>query len=104
MPADLLYLSPDAATVVLIENKVGSRFTSGGTHLEYGQLARQAEYLRRSPTPHPCLVLLTTTDCLQRLGYGRTLRETLQYDQRHKRVTGYVMRWDHVLASISDAV
>lgn len=104
MPADLLYLSPDATTVVMIENKVGSRFTSGGTHLEHGQLARQAEYLRRSPTPHPYLVLLTTTHCLQRLGYARTLRETLLYNERHKRVTGYVMKWENILESISAPV
>jgi hypothetical protein len=104
MPADLLYLSSDTTTVVLIENKVGSRFTSGGRHLEHGQLARQAEYLRRGPTPHPYLVLLSTTDCLRRLRYGDTLRETLVHNQRHKRVTGYVMRWEDVFESLMDAV
>ena len=47
MTADLLYLSVEDDIIVLVENKIGSGFTSGGSDVETGQLARQIEYLMR---------------------------------------------------------
>jgi hypothetical protein len=104
MLADLVFISSDSSTAALIENKIGSKFTSEGEHLEYGQLARQAEYLRLSKVSTPILILLSTIDCFRSQRYGQVLHETLLYNARHERVTGRTMFWHEIIAAVSVVV
>lgn len=105
MPADLIYLSSDQRTVALVENKIGGRFTSGGDHVEHGQLARQAEYLCRSKTRRglrqACLVLVTTVDCLRTKNYASVLANVLAHRGRNQHIDGYVMRWEDIFEAVS---
>lgn len=55
MPADLLSFSKNENTIVLIENKIGSKFTSAGT-----QLIRQAKFLEKSSFKNKVLIVHTS--------------------------------------------
>ncbi|MCW5892622.1 MAG: hypothetical protein KIT14_19075 [bacterium] len=104
MPADLLYVSADNRSIVIIENKIGSRFTSGGAHVELGQLARQAEYLcrwkERRGLASASLVLLTSAECLRTMNYSRVFETTLAHTDRGSRVQGYVLRWEDIFNAV----
>lgn len=99
MPADLLYISEDSHTIILIENKIGSKLREKG-HLEHGQLARQAKYLLQSKMPERYLVLLSTQEFFDKGWYLRELQNTLAFENRSSMITGYLMQWEEVLPSV----
>jgi hypothetical protein len=100
MRADLICLSPDQKSVVLIENKLGSIFTGKGADPVAGQLAKQADFLLRCKVPKVCLVLLSTTEWFAKGWYSTELLNTLRLNERNKKVDGFLMRWEDVLASL----
>ncbi len=106
MPADLIYVSTDNRSVVIIENKIGSRFTIGGGDVETGQLARQAEYLCRWKVRRglagASLILLTTTECLKTRNYLQYFANTLAYANRCERIQGFVMLWEDIFDALAD--
>ncbi len=99
MKADLLYISQGDQAIALVENKVGSGFTSG-RDVETGQLARQAEFLLRSKIPKRYLVVLATEEFFEAGWYLSELRDTLSHKNRSAMIDGFLMRWEEVLASI----
>ena len=108
MPADLIYVSADNRSVVIVENKIGSRFTSGGGDVESGQLARQAEYLcrwkDRRGLAGASLILLTTTECIKiKSGnYLQVFNNTLKaHANRCERIQGFVMLWEDIFDAFS---
>jgi len=100
MPADLICLSQDRQTVVLIENKIGSGFTGTPNDPLTGQLARQADFLLHCQIPRAFLVLLSTTELFDKGWYRNQLLDTLRIGGRSPKVTGYLMRWEDVLSAI----
>lgn len=100
MPADLIFISLDGRTVVLVENKIGSGFTGEGGDPAVGQLAKQADFLLQSRIPQTSLVLLSTNERFEKGRYCKELLNTLKRNERNKKVDGYLMRWEDVLAAI----
>lgn len=100
MRADLVYLQDDRSAVVLVESKLGSRFTSGGIHPQLGQLGRQAEYLLKCSIPKRYLILLSTAECFRTCSYSDTLFSILAYNNRSAEVQGYFMYWEEILSAL----
>jgi len=105
MPADLIYVSPDNRSVVIVENKIGSRFTSEGADPQFGQLGRQAEYLfrwkQRRGLASASLVLLTSNECIATTKYLRVFADTLAHESRTDRIQAFVIRWDDIFSAVS---
>jgi hypothetical protein len=99
MPADLICLSQDQQTVVLLENKIGSRFTGAQNDSLKGQLAKQADFLLHCQVPKAFLVLLSTTELFDKGWYRNELLNTLQHGDRSSKVTGYLIRWEDILSA-----
>lgn len=83
MPADVMYLSSDATTAVLWENKVGSHIGYGPAPNE-NQFARQLQYLqavhnRSSSIKRTAFVLVSGAAMLEANWYKRELQETLNH-------------------------
>jgi hypothetical protein len=100
MPADLVCLSQDKQTVVLLENKIGSRFTGTRSDPLTGQLAKQADFLLHCQIPKAFLVLLSTRELLDNGMYRNALSNTLRHGGRSPKVSGYLMRWEDVLSAL----
>lgn len=100
MKADLVYLSGDRQTVVAVENKIGSEFTSGGNDVETGQLARQIEYLNQSRITQPHLVLLSTGEFFEAKWYSSELLATLRHKTHCARVQAHLIKWEDVLEAV----
>ncbi len=100
MPADLICLSQDEQTVVVLENKIGSGFT--GTHGDplTGQLAKQADFLLHCRIPRAFLILVSTTELFDKGWYRNELLNTLRYGGRSPKVTGYLIRWEDILLAL----
>jgi len=92
MPADLLSFSQDKSNIVLIENKIGSKFTSGGT-----QLMRQAQYLDSTDFENKVLIVLTSKLFLLK---GWYLNEMQEVQHKIKGVKVLAMHWEDVFNSI----
>ncbi|MDS1773990.1 hypothetical protein QX226_21935 [Vibrio vulnificus] len=92
MPADLLLFSERRNSIALLENKIGSKFTSGGT-----QLARQAEYLHRSNFVNKSLIVLTSKSFLDR---GWYLKEMTEVDISYPFLNVYCMYWEDIFSAI----
>jgi hypothetical protein len=93
MPADLLLFSESRKSIALLENKIGSKFTSGGT-----QLARQAEYLHRSNFDDKSLIVLTSKLFLDR---GWYLKEMAEVDINYPSLCLYCMYWEDIFSAIN---
>lgn len=100
MPADLICLSQDKQSVIIVENKIGSGFTGASNDPVGGQLAKQADFLLHCNIPKGFLVLLSTTELFNKGWYKRELSSALDHGDRPKKVTGHLMRWEDVLAAI----
>lgn len=100
MPADLICLSKDKQKVVVAENKLGSGFTGTAGDPATGQLAKQADFLLRCRIPSPYLLLLSTAEQFKKRRYLSELVSTLEHGERNKRVVGYLMHWEDVLAAV----
>ena len=105
MRADLLFISKQRSSVVLVENKIGSEFTGNGDNPEAGQLAKQAYFLiavqeRYKSFVDCALVVLSAEGYVKRNWYGGGLRETLQVHKRHEKVEGYQLCWEDILRAI----
>jgi hypothetical protein len=100
MPADLLCLSPDRQSVVLIENKIGSAFTGAGSNPLTGQLAKQADFLLHCKIPKATLIILSTGGLFDRGWYRNELVETLRTGDRSVKVSGYLIRWEDIFAAL----
>jgi hypothetical protein len=100
MPADLICLSEDKKTVVLLENKIGSRFTGTRGDPITGQLAKQADFLFHCQIPRAFLVILSTKKCFDAGLYRNELSSALQNCGRSPKVAGYLMRWEDVLSAL----
>lgn len=100
MTADLLYVSNDYQTIVLIENKIGSSFTSGDKDVETGQLARQIEYLNSTKVSSPYLILLSSDDFFLAGWYFSELVATLQHKTHCNRVQAYLMKWEDICQAL----
>lgn len=100
MKADLLYLSQDRRTVVLLENKIGGAFTSGGNDVETGQLPRQIEYLNQSKIEQPHLILLSMEPFFEAKWYSSELVATIQHKAHCTRVHAHLMKWEDILRAV----
>ena len=98
MPADLLYISANLATVVMYENKIGGEigYEPGP---ETNQLARQLDYLvnlRTGRVERAALILISARTMLDAQWYRRELSESLLHNNRHSNAPGYLMTWEDV--------
>lgn len=93
MPADLLSFSQDKNKIVLIENKIGSKFTSGGT-----QLMRQAKYLAKSGFENKVLVVLTSKLFLLK---GWYLNEMQEVKDQVVGIKVLAMHWEDIFNAIN---
>ena len=90
MTADLVYITEQQ--VVLVENKIGSNFTYGGT-----QLDRQANFLNGSRMQHKALILLTSEMFVKK---GWYIKELEAAASKYK-VKGYVMCLEGIFKGIT---
>jgi hypothetical protein len=98
MPADLLYISANLATVVMFENKIGGSigYDRGP---EKNQFARQIDYLvnlRTGKVKRAAFILISTRQMLDAQWYRRELSQSLLYNERYTTVPGYLMTWEDV--------
>lgn len=100
MPADLICFSQIKQTVVIIENKIGSRLTGVQDNPGVSQLAKQLDFLIGRKFSKRALVLLSTTELFNRGRYRNELLSALRHDEREKEVNGFLMRWEDVLCAI----
>lgn len=100
MSADFIYLSKYYDRIVLIENKIGSNFTSGGGDVNTGQLARQIKYLIQSEIPNKYMILLSSNKFFEASWYSSELRATLDHDNRKNKVQGYLMHWEDIFGAL----
>ncbi|MEZ8773818.1 hypothetical protein [Vibrio sp. 10N.247.310.17] len=91
MPADLLSFSENK--IVLIENKIGSKFTSAGT-----QLMRQAEYVDSSHFDNKVLIVLTSKVFLSK---GWYLDEMIAVKEAFPELQVFGMHWEEIFNAIS---
>lgn len=89
MKADLLYLNNDEVTIVLIENKIGSRYTSANTQVE-----RYLKYLDKFQIKEKVFILLTSRELTEKDWY---LNEIKGSSQIASAVKVYVLYWEDVL-------
>lgn len=103
MSADLLFVSTNKDRFVLVENKIGSNFTSGGSHPIKGQMARQADYLINygKNSNFLGLIILTARRFLQKNWYIAELSTTLEHENRKSRVSGFAIQWEDVFAAFN---
>ncbi|MDC9511863.1 hypothetical protein PSH47_03705 [Pseudoalteromonas sp. CST5] len=92
MPADLLSFSKNENTIVLIENKIGSKFTSAGT-----QLIRQAKFLEKSGFKNKVLIVLTSELFLSK---GWYLSEMQNVIDNVESVKVFAMKWEDIFNAI----
>lgn len=100
MSADLLSYSKDKERVTLIENKIGSNFTSGGGDPCTGQLARQIEYLIQSNVKDKNIVLLSAKQFFDKYWYSTELLNTLDHKDARELVAGHLIYWEEVFSAI----
>jgi hypothetical protein len=100
MKADLLYISQDRRTATLVENKIGSEFTSGGNDVETGQLARQIEYLNHAKIEHPHLVLLSAEAFFDAKWYSTELFQTVRHKSSCSRVQAHLLKWEDIFRAV----
>lgn len=100
MTADLLYVSKDRRIAVLVENKIGSNFTSGGNDVETGQLARQIEYLNQTTVEQPHVVLLSAETFFEAKWYSSELVATIKHKTRCSRVQAHLMKWEDIFRAV----
>jgi len=93
MPADLLSFSQDKSKIVLIENKIGSKFTSDGT-----QLLRQAKYLESSNFENKVLIVLTSELFLLK---GWYLKEMKEVKDQVVGIKVLAMHWEDIFNAIN---
>ena len=102
MPADILYVSSDSASVVMFENKIGGDIGYEPTP-ESNQLARQLDCLinlRRGLIRSASLLLISTRSMLD-LGWYRTeFLGALKHKDRYMTAPGYLATWEDVFDSI----
>lgn len=91
MSADLLLFSQDTSKIVLIENKIGSKFTSGGT-----QLDRQAKYLAASKFENKALIVLSSDIFFDKQWY---LKEAKQVAKDHPEVNVFTLSWEQIFSA-----
>ncbi|RZB38248.1 MAG: hypothetical protein SRB2_00594 [Desulfobacteraceae bacterium Eth-SRB2] len=90
MKADIIYLTKQH--IVLIENKIGSRFTYGGT-----QLDRQAKYLNESLIKNKFLILLSSKTFFNKGWYIKELEAAV----RQYQIKGYLMYLEEIFDGIT---
>ena len=100
MSADLIYLSKTYDTIVLIENKIGSNFTSDGDDVDTGQLARQIKYLIKSGIPNKYIILLSSSEFFKASWYSSELQATLKHLNKEKAVQGYLLHWENIFKAL----
>lgn len=100
MKADLMYISKDMLSIALIENKIGSEFTSGGNDVKTGQIARQAQYLMRSKVPNKYIVLLSSKDFFEAGWYSTELRNTLLHQDKQRKLKSFLLYWEDIFQAI----
>ncbi len=101
MRADLIALSATADRVVLVENKIGCRFTYGDSPDE-GQVAREMEYLLALSAPHRALVMVGSQLLFAKGWYVETIRAAHDFDARRKELGVYLMHWEQIIASFAN--
>jgi len=90
MKADIIYVTKQQ--IVLIENKIGSNFTYGGT-----QLDRQAKYLNGSRIENKVLILLSSEMFFKKGWYIKELETAVsQY-----KIKGYLMYLEEIFDGIT---
>jgi len=92
MPADLLCFSAEKQKIVLIENKVGSGFTSGGT-----QLDRQAQYLSSTSFKEKVLIVLGPKVYFEK---GWYVNELSKAQAENKGIAAYTLYWEDIFSAI----
>ena len=90
MKADIVYITKQH--IVLIENKIGSNFTYGGT-----QLDRQAKYLNGSIIDNKILILLSSKMFFKKGWYIKKLEAAV----RQYQITGYLMYLEEIFNAIT---
>jgi len=92
MPADLLSFSKIKNRIVLIENKIGSKFTSAGT-----QLMRQAKFLEKNSFENKILIVLTSKLFLSKNWYLNEMQEVIDSIES---VQVFAMHWEDIFNSV----
>lgn len=92
MRIDLLLLSLGYSTV-LIENKIGSNFTSGET-----QLQRQAYFLNHHGIGHKNLVVLSSKSLFDKGYYLRNIDDTSNFSKSE--IDFYLMCWEDIFKAL----
>lgn len=101
MAADLIFFSSNRDRIVLVENKIGSNFTSGGDDPATGQLGRQADYLlAANEIIKRVLVIFTAEEFILKSWYSSGLSKALSYNDRAKTLEGYLICWEDVFKSL----
>lgn len=100
MISDLLYIHKEASIIAIIENKIGSNFTSGGNDVDTGQLARQSKYLIKTGFTKKYLLILSSKEFFNADWYCAELRKTLFYENRYKTVDSYLIAWEDIFKAL----
>jgi len=93
MKVDIVYVT--LKNIVLIENKIGSNFTYGGT-----QLDRQAKYLNESIIENKYMILLSSIFFFNKGWYIKELAKAVE--QYQNQIKGYLIYLEEIFEGISN--
>jgi hypothetical protein len=102
MRPDLVFLSDDQSTVVIIENKIGAAVTHKGDKYG-GQFGRYIKYLMASHIERRYMVLLTSTEYIQKTKpwYTTELQHAENSLDSRGKVSGVVIVWEDVFKAFA---
>lgn len=102
MPADILYVSADSASIALFENKIGGDIAYEPTPAS-NQFARQLDYLitfRDGLTRNVSLVLVSTRQMFELRWYRTEFADALKHNDRFVTAPGYLATWEDIFEAI----
>lgn len=100
MPVDILAFSKHKSKITVIENKIGSTFTSGGGDPVTGQLARQIEFLLQSKPKNKYFALLSSKTFFDKHWYCKELNNTLKHKECTDQISSYLIHWEDIFSSL----
>lgn len=103
MPADLLYVSSDSASVVMFENKIGGEIGYEPTP-KSNQLARQLDYLislHRRSVRNVSFLLISMRAMFELGWYRDEFNGALQHNNRYTEAPGYLVTWEDLFDAMT---
>ena len=100
MPVDILAYSKHKSKITIIENKIGSTFTSGGGDPVTGQLARQIEFLLQSKPKNKYFALLSSKTFFDKHWYCTELNNTLKHKECTEQISSFLIHWEDISLSL----